>query len=176
MNLGNRYIINIKEAQSHGNQNRQLPGADGKWTGGRRVRAILRGGRQKGGRHVRWQTPVAYHGEPLHVAELTERDADGGTLYHNQWITNIKPQGHNALALARTGRLRWKIGNEEFNSEKNGGYEMEHGYGQRGHAWKNHCLLLQIGKPFNIASLSSAILSDSPPATGRAWQYRLAPD
>ena len=161
--LGFGFMITCKEKKLP-TVDRQLPGADGKWTGERRVRAILRGRQEKGEHHVRWQTPVTYHGQTLHVVELTERDADGNTLYYNKWICNIKPQWHNALALALAGRLRWKIENEGFNTEKNGGYEMEHGYGQRGHAWKNYCLLLQIGKLFNdlarLGNITQVIADD----------------
>jgi len=60
--------------------------------------------------------------------------SDGVVTYHNTWITNLKPDQKNALSLALHGRLRWKIENEGFNTQKNGGYEMEHGYGLGGDA------------------------------------------
>jgi len=42
------------------------------------------------------------------------------------------------------GRLRWKIENEGFNMQKNGGYNLEHPYSKDEVAMKNFYLLLQI--------------------------------
>ncbi len=99
-------------------------------------------------RVVRWITPLRYHGRIVHWIELQESGPDGDG-YHNVWITDIKPQQANAMALTKAGRLRWKIENEGFNTQKNGGYEMEHGYGVRKNAWKNYYLLLQIAQLLN---------------------------
>ena len=35
----------------------------------------------------------------------------------------------NVAAIVRLGRSRWKIENEQFNVQKNHGYELEHNYG-----------------------------------------------
>ena len=52
---------------------------------------------------------------------------------------------HNVIALANQGgRLRWKIENEGFNVQKNGGYALEHPYSQAAVAAKVFYLLLQI--------------------------------
>ena len=51
--------------------------------------------------------------------------------------------------LAQTGGLRWKVENEGINTQKKGGYEMEHGYGLKGNAWKNYYLTLQISQLLN---------------------------
>ncbi len=49
------------------------------------------------------------------------------------------------VALANEGgRLRWKIENEGFNVQKNGGYALEHVYGQDATAGKVFYLLLQV--------------------------------
>ena len=42
------------------------------------------------------------------------------------------------------GRLRWKIENEGFNVQKNGGYNLEHAYSRDPNARKIFYLLLQI--------------------------------
>ena len=42
------------------------------------------------------------------------------------------------------GRLRWKIENEGFNIQKNGGFNLEHPYSQDGTARKIFYFLLQI--------------------------------
>jgi hypothetical protein len=44
-------------------------------------------------------------------------------------MTNVKVSAQNVAALAGDGgRDRWKIENEGFNAQKNGGYGLEHGY------------------------------------------------
>lgn len=98
-------------------------------------------------RTVQWITPLRYHGRIVHLIELHETRRDG--TYHNVWITDLKPNRDNAMELAQTGRLRWKIENEGFNTLKNGGYEMGHIYGARGNAWKNYFLLMQISQLLN---------------------------
>ena len=100
-------------------------------------------------RTVRWITPLRYHGSIVHWIELQESGPDGAAGYHNVWITDIKPNQSNAMALAKAGRLRWKIENEGINTQKTGGYEMEHGYGVKKNAWKNYYLLLQIAQLLN---------------------------
>jgi hypothetical protein len=62
-----------------------------------------------------------------------------------KWISNFTVTPHNVMALANEGgRLRWKIENEGFNVQKNGGYELEHPYSQNSVAGKIFYLLLQM--------------------------------
>jgi hypothetical protein len=62
-----------------------------------------------------------------------------------KWITNFNVTAHKVVALANQGgRLRWKIENEGFNVQKNGGYALEHVYSQNATAGKIFYLLLQI--------------------------------
>ena len=89
--------------------NRQLPQPGEAWSGERKVCAAVKDHREKGVHHVRWQTPVSYHGEVYHVLHFTEYAPDGSQLYHNVWLTNVKPDAENAIELALHGRLRWKI-------------------------------------------------------------------
>ena len=49
-----------------------------------------------------------------------------------------------ALLANRGGRLRWKIENEGFNLQKNGGFALEHAYSTHPGPIKNWYLLLQI--------------------------------
>ncbi len=61
------------------------------------------------------------------------------------WLTNFRPTAITVSILANEGgRLRWKIENEGFNSQKNGGYEAEHTYSEDETAGKIFYLLLQI--------------------------------
>jgi hypothetical protein len=62
-----------------------------------------------------------------------------------KWVTNFAVTAHNVVELANQGgRLRWKIENEGFNVQKNGGYALEHRYSEDPVASKIFYLLLQI--------------------------------
>jgi hypothetical protein len=62
-----------------------------------------------------------------------------------KWLTNFIPTPNNVDTLANQGgRLRWKIENEGFNVQKNGGFQLEHPYSQDGSAQQVFYFLLQI--------------------------------
>ena len=62
-----------------------------------------------------------------------------------KWITNFKVKKSNLIELLdEGGRLRWKIENEGFNVQKNGGYALEHIYTHDPVSAKVFYLLLQI--------------------------------
>jgi len=62
-----------------------------------------------------------------------------------KWVTNFTVTRNKVIALANQGgRLRWKIENEGFNVQKNGGYALEHRYTEDPTASKIFYLLLQI--------------------------------
>ena len=62
-----------------------------------------------------------------------------------KWLTNFIPTAHNVDTLAnQAGRLRWKVENEGFNIQKNGGFNLEHPYSQNDAARKVFYYLLQI--------------------------------
>ena len=62
-----------------------------------------------------------------------------------RWLTNFKITARNVIALANEGgRIRWKVENEGFNVQKNGGYALEHAYTTDTNAAKVFYFLLQI--------------------------------
>ena len=61
-----------------------------------------------------------------------------------QWITNIKITQGNAIKIAETGRLRWKIENQGFNRQKNWQADITHACSWNENALKNHYLMQQI--------------------------------
>ena len=66
--------------------------------------------------------------------ELTITHEDTGKqLYHNAWVTNHRVRLKNVARLAKMGRTRWKVENENINVLKTKGYNLEHnfGHGQR---------------------------------------------
>ena len=52
-----------------------------------------------------------------------------GRTQHFSWVTDIPICPENLMALMRSGRTRWKIENETFNTLKNQGYHFEHNFG-----------------------------------------------
>jgi len=60
---------------------------------------------------------------------------------HFTWITDFHLSAHTVYKVMRTGRGRWKIENETFNTLKNLGYNFEHNYG---HGQKNLCTVLAL--------------------------------
>jgi hypothetical protein len=61
--------------------------------------------------------------------EVWERDKTGTITYHNSWVTDLDVTASNVEEVFWTGRGRWKIENEQFNTHKNGGYHLEHNFG-----------------------------------------------
>ena len=62
-----------------------------------------------------------------------------------RWVTNLNITRTKVLELANQGgRTRWKIENEGFNVQKNGGYALEHRYSEHPNAGKVFYLVLQI--------------------------------
>jgi hypothetical protein len=66
---------------------------------------------------------------------LISSDGHGQEIIHyaNQWITDRHLSAANVALLARTGRTRWKIENECFNTLKNQSYHLEHNFGHGKH-------------------------------------------
>ena len=128
---------------------RQLPTSGSCERSGYRIKETTNADGKPITRTVRFKTPVIYHGEIVHVLEMEDINKEGERDYYNKWVTNVKPDRNNLLDLAQTGRLRWKIENEGINTQKNGGYEMEHGFRLKHNAWKSYYLTLQISQLLN---------------------------
>jgi hypothetical protein len=78
-----------------------------------------------------------------HAFECQEQAGD--TTRYFAWLTNFTLRAENVAALAnRGGRLRWKIENEGFNIQKNGGFNLEPAYSTQPGTIQNWYLLLQI--------------------------------
>jgi len=65
----------------------------------------------------------------VNFLEVWERRPDGTVGYHNSWVTDLVVTPETVAAIVGIGRSRWKIENEQFNVQKNHGYEIEHNYG-----------------------------------------------
>ena len=97
----------------------------------------------------RWENDIEYcdSEKRVHHASVVEcvEEKPDGTKTKNMWITNINATPNTMDAIANHGgRLRWKIENEGFNIQKNGGYNLEHAYSRDPNARKVFYLLLQV--------------------------------
>ncbi len=85
--------------------------------------------------------PYADH----HLKVIVCRETKNNETTNFVWLTNFRVDYEGVAMLANQGgRLRWKIENEGFNIQKNGGFNMEHAYCEHPNAAKNYFLLLQI--------------------------------
>ena len=57
------------------------------------------------------------------------REDTGEQLYHNAFVTDFEVEQTNVEAIARDGRTRWKVENENNNVLKTKGYHIEHNFG-----------------------------------------------
>jgi hypothetical protein len=71
-------------------------------------------------------------------------------------ISDIEITADDARKISQAGRLRWKIENEGFNSQKNSGYNAGHKYSRTNfNATKNYYQLLQIADMINQLTYKS---------------------
>lgn len=76
------------------------------------------------------QVPINGDGKTfVNFFEVWQEDSSGKQIYHNSWVTDFEITPQNIASLVKKGRARWKIENEGFNVQKNGGYELTHNYG-----------------------------------------------
>lgn len=111
------------------------------------------GGQREIQQDFHWINDIAYVDSKqiehtVSVAECLETKPDSDKQPQTtrfKWITNFNVTIHKIVPLTNEGgRLRWKIENEGFNVQKNGGYALEHIYSQDATAGKVFYLLLQI--------------------------------
>jgi hypothetical protein len=103
--------------------------------------------------HFRWVNAIGYvdsdrreHTLAVLACQETKPDAQGQAhTSHFQWITNFKVKSQNVLDLAsQGGRIRWKAENEGFNTQKHGGFALEHAFSQNYIAGQVFYFFLQI--------------------------------
>ena len=96
-----------------------------------------------------WATGLTHQDDQKRIHPLNAfecREEVNGKCTTFVWLTNFPLEHRNVvIRLAnRGGRCRWKIENEGFNNQKNGGYALEHAYSTHPQAIKHWYLLLQI--------------------------------
>lgn len=118
----------------------------------------------KGGMRIsseyRFQKAIPYGKNELHRTQCIENRKKNSTGEKKpeaendrstfEYVTNLEPSPENVIALCVGGRLRRKIENEGFNSQKCGDYELEHKYCRNSYpGMKNYYTLLQIAHLIN---------------------------
>lgn len=117
--------------------------------------AVLTGPQGKTRQEYRWINDIAYTDSEkkkhtVGVLECVENEPhpkqpDQTKTTRFRWITNFTLKDKQILELAtQGGRIRWKIENEGFNVQKNGGFDLEHAYTTDPVASKVFYFLLQI--------------------------------
>jgi hypothetical protein len=103
--------------------------------------------------NFRWAEDISYvdsesREHNLSVIECRETKSDPKREEKTtkfKWVTNYKVSVNNVVTLANNGgRIRWKVENEGFNVQKNGGYGLEHAYTNNPTSAKIFYFLLQI--------------------------------
>jgi len=76
------------------------------------------------------------------------------------YMTNISVNSNRCAEIVNQGgRIRWKIENQGFNTQKNGGYELEHAYSENENATKCFYYLLQIAHILNQLMEKGSLLN-----------------
>lgn len=104
-----------------------------------------------------WVNGLVYQGHTLNWSEANIEDQKT-TNQHSQCfnkhrfvcLTDLKIDKTNIEQIIQASRLRWKIENEGFNSQKNGGYKLQHKMSRTNFfAVQNFLTCLQIGHLIN---------------------------
>ncbi len=81
----------------------------------------------------------------FNVFECLEQCRQDNTESYFAWLTNFPVRPDTVAELGNKGaRCRWKIENEGFNIQKNGGFNLEHAYSTKRRQMHNWYILLQI--------------------------------
>lgn len=96
-----------------------------------------------------WIQSIDYRGYKVSLIKLIET-VEGEIKHEFVYISNLTPSYETILEIANNGRLRFKIENEGFNTQKNNGYNASHKYSESSEAaTKNYYTCLQIGHAIN---------------------------
>ena len=105
-------------------------------------------------KEFRWVNGIDYNGHSLNWVECVETitNIKSGKQERSCFVhvTDLEVTSRNVALISNTGRLRWKIENEGFDTQKNHGYAMGHKYARVNWlAAKNYYQCLQIAHIIN---------------------------
>jgi hypothetical protein len=135
--------------------------------------------------HIRQQyrwvgVPLTHAGHTVYWFACTETvtryGKDGKPLQKQDaptnfvWLSSREATGENVQELATAGRDRWKIENEGFNTQKNGGFALGHRFSRKNfNSYKNYYQCMQlahlISQLAEHAENIAAMIKDDPKLT-----------
>ena len=96
-----------------------------------------------------WITSIDYFEYQVHWCKQVEA-VDAEIKHTFIYLSSICPTNKNIEEIIINGRLRFKIENEGFNTQKNLGYGLQHKYSETSEiATKNYYICMQIGHLIN---------------------------
>lgn len=114
-----------------------------------------------------WINSIDYRGYTMHWLECketlqwTETNKQGECIEKSKmstfcYLTDLAVNYGNIMKAIETGRLRWRIENEGFNTLKNGGYGMQHKWARNSYrGLKNYYQFMQMGHLINQLMVKS---------------------
>ena len=118
-----------------------------------------------------WATDIAIEEFSPAVLWCTDQP-DGAEEKRFGWLTNFDITRNNAARIAnKGGRLRWKIENEGFNTQKKNGYEMEHLYSKHANGLQVFYLYLLLAHYLNQLILLGSLLESLVSTFGSAKNF-----
>lgn len=113
----------------------------------------------------------------LQCTESTATKNGTSTVTTFKWVTNLRVTAANVVELARNGgRIRWKVENEGFNVQKNGGFGLEHAFSNNPTSAKAFYFLLQAAHLLDQLVVRGSLLKLLFPGgfgSGRNLAFRL---
>jgi hypothetical protein len=107
----------------------------------------------------RWVYDMDWNGEIVHGFEDRQETPEGKKRF--VWLSSIRADRNNVEELSQGGgRSRWIIENQGFNTQKNGGYALEHAFSTNNWGMKNFYLLMQIAHIFNQLMEKGSLLRE----------------
>jgi hypothetical protein len=111
----------------------------------------------------RWVNDIEYEGMRLNALECVKERFEGDEVVERHrfvFLSGTRVDEKNVRRLAQGGRDRWIIENQGFNTQKNGGYELEHAFSQNNSAAKCFYVLMQLGHIFNQLMEKGSLLRE----------------
>jgi hypothetical protein len=99
-----------------------------------------------------WMTGIEFSEDRSLFNIMTcEEMVDGEKACDYEWLVSdgLNLNEDTVKPLAKTGRCRWKIENEGINTQKNGGYHLEHLYSRDKVSMKIWCAIIDIAHLIN---------------------------
>ena len=90
---------------------------------------------------IEWAPDLNYKGHTCSVIQVEE--TVNGEKTDFAYVTNLKVNPSNVVAISMAGRKRWII-EDSFNTQKNRGYALKHKFSHNFQAYKNYYICLQI--------------------------------